>query len=475
MFEYRHWSIKHKLVFMIMAVTLFALIFSGFVLVFYEQDSFKKSMARNLTILAGTIGFNSRAALYFEDEQAAGEILSSIHEDIHVRCAAILDKNGKVFAEYSKDPIDKIEKIAGMNYGVKFTDKGIEVMKPIVLEGKTIGSIYLFSDMTEFDEKIFRLIVFSSGILLVTFIACFILAYRIQKFISKPILKLAKITQNISEDTNYSIRVSNDGKDEIGSLYSGFNGMIEAIENREKELLSYKQNLEENIEERTRELVIEIKSRKLAELEIIKSLREKEILLKEVHHRAKNNMQIISSLLWLQASKITEKKYAEKFQECSLRLQTMSIIHENLYDSEHLHDIDLNGLISKLIENLKVSYGAVSQVSFKIDIDKLQLDIEKNMFCGLIVHELVSNSLHHAFPKGGAGEVGISIHLVDVDSVEIRISDDGVGFHSDFDLENVKTVGLQLVVSLIREKLKGDIYISGSNNSEIILSFPLNK
>jgi two-component sensor histidine kinase/HAMP domain-containing protein len=432
-------------------------------------------MARNLSILAGTIGFNSRAALYFEDEQAAGEILSSIHEEKQVRCAAILDKSRRVFAEYSKDPDDKVEKVVPMEYGVKFTDKGIEVMKPIILEGKTIGSIYLFSDMTEFDNKIFRLIVFSSGILVVTFIACFILAYRIQKFISKPILNLAKITQNISENTNYSIRVSSTGNDEIGSLYSGFNSMIEAIENREKELLSYKQNLEKNIEERTQELLIEINSRKLAELEIIKSLREKEILLREVHHRAKNNMQIISSLLWLQASKITEKKYAEKFQECSLRLQTMSIIHENLYDSEHLHDIDLNGLITKLIENLRVSYGTVSQIRFNIDIDKLQLDIEKNMFCGLIVHELVSNSLHHAFPEGGDGEISISIHLVDANFVNIRISDNGVGFKSGFDLENVKTVGLQLVVSLIREKLKGDIRLNGSKNSEIILSFPLDR
>lgn len=472
MFSPGHLSIKHKLVLIIMGVTLFALIFAGVVLVRNHMQSLKTNLSRNLSVLAGTIGFNDRAALYFEDKEAARRILSSVKEEPQVQFAAIYDADKNIFVRFSRSQEDSFREISTGEYGVHFVDEGVEVLEPILLKGKTIGAIYLFSDLTEYQNALNESLIFFGIILALTLALCLVLAVRIQAVISKPILNLAETTENISQNSNYSIRVNRKENDEIGKLYSGFNTMIEAVENRENELVAYKNNLEEIIEKRTHELKMEIRFREQIEDKIKKSLRDKEILLREINHRAKNNMQIISSLLWLEANKIADPKYANKFKECSRRLQTMSMIHESLYDSEHLHDIDLNILISKLIENLKISYGSGSQIQFNIDIDNVKLDIEKNMLCGLIVHELISNALRHAFPGGREGEIDVSVHFTDRDHVEIRISDNGVGFGNDFDLQNIQSVGLQLVVSMVSEKLKGDLHLNRSTKSEFIITFP---
>ena len=472
MFSPGHLSIKHKLVLMIMGVALFALVFAGVVLVRSHLQSLKTNLSRNLSVLAGTIGFNDRAALYFEDKEAARNILSSVKEEPQVQFAAVYNSEKNIFVQYSRDPKVPFRGRSTDGYGVHFVDGGVEVLKPIILKDKEIGAIYLFSDLREYQNAFWESLIFFGITLALTLVLCLALAVRIQAFISKPILKLADTAGYISLNSNYSIRVVREEKDEIGTLYTGFNTMIEAVENRENELVAYKDNLENMIRKRTQELEAEINIRKKIENDLKGSLKDKEILLREINHRAKNNMQIISSLLWLQAYKISEKEYADKFRDCSLRLQTMSMIHENLYDSEHLHDIDLNALISKLIDNLATSYKTEQNIQFHLDIEEIKLDIEKNMLCGLIIHELVSNALKHAFPNGREGMITIRGRSNVKDQVELRISDNGAGFDDAFNLDDVNSVGLQLVTSLVRDKLKGSLHLSRSPESEFIITFP---
>ena len=465
-------SIKYKLVLMIMGVTLCALIFAGMVLMYNHLESFKSNLSRNLSVLAGTIGFNGRAALYFEDKEAALNVLSSVIEEQQVQFAAVFDINNNIFVQYSRNLNDPFRRNSIGEYGAHFVDGGVEVLKPIILKDETIGAIYLFSDLQDYQTTLKESLVFFGIIITLTLVLCLALAMRVQVVISKPILKLAETTGEISQKPNYSIRVNRKENDEIGKLYSGFNMMIEAIQNRENELLDYKNNLEGIIEQRTQELKMEIRSREQIEEKIKQSLRDKEVLLREINHRAKNNMQIISSLLWLQAQKIPEQEYADKFKECSLRLQTMSIIHENLYDSEHLYDIDLKTLLLKLISNLETSYGLGPQVQFNIEIDEIRLDIEKNIFRGLIIHELISNALRHGFQNGNKGVISVSAHFTDRSMVELRISDNGVGFNTDFNLSGLNTVGLQLVVSLVNDKLKGNLHLNKTSGAEFIITFP---
>ena len=473
MFRSDNLSIKHKLVLMIMGVALFALMFAGAGLMYNHLESFKFNLSQNLSVLAGTIGFNSRAALYFDDRKTGLNTLSSVVEEPQVQFAAIYDIDGNIFVQYSRDPKDPFRKALFVEYGIHFIDEGLEVIKPIILKDKTIGSVYLFSDLREYRSTFRDSLIFFGIILALTLVLCLALSIRIQAIISKPILTLAGTAGEISQHSNYSIRVDHAKDDEIGKLYSGFNVMLEAVQNRENELINYKDNLEEIIEQRTRELKMEILLREQTEEKIKRSLKDKEVLLREINHRAKNNMQIISSLLWLQAQKISVKEYADKFQECALRLQTMSMIHENLYDSEHLHDIDLNTLLSKLINNLETSYGLGQRIQFNIKVEPIKLDIEKNMYCGLIAHELISNALLHGFPYGNTGIINISAHFVDQNMVELSIADNGIGLSENFHLENVNTVGLQLVVSLAQDKLKGNLHLKQTRGTEFSITFPI--
>ncbi|MBL7149277.1 MAG: PAS domain S-box protein, partial [Candidatus Cloacimonetes bacterium] len=218
-----------------------------------------------------------------------------------------------------------------------------------------------------------------------------------------------------------------------------------------------------DLNQTTKELQIEIKERKQAEEQIKQDLEEKSILLQEVHHRVKNNMQIISSLLKLQSAHIKDKRTLELFQNSQDRVKTMSLIHDALYRSKDLAHIDFTDYVRKLTTQIFISYGANSNfIKFKIDIKDVLLDISTAIPCGLIINELVSNSIKYAFPKGSKGEISISFTYKDQVHT-LCVKDNGIGISGEIDLENSPTLGLMLVNSLTKqldgtlklEKVKG--------------------
>jgi two-component sensor histidine kinase len=206
----------------------------------------------------------------------------------------------------------------------------------------------------------------------------------------------------------------------------------------------------------------EEENRKKAEEQIKKDLEEKNILLQEVHHRVKNNMQIVSSLLKLQSSHIKDKRALELFQNSQDRVKTMSLIHDALYRSKDLASIDFADYVRKLTTQIFISYGANSNfIKLKIDIKDILLDISTSIPCGLIINELVSNSLKYAFPKG-KGEIIISFTYKDQVNT-LCVKDNGIGISGKINLEDSPTLGLKLVNSLTKqldgtlklEKVKG--------------------
>ena len=194
-----------------------------------------------------------------------------------------------------------------------------------------------------------------------------------------------------------------------------------------------------------------------AEEEARKSLREKEVLLKEVHHRVKNNLQIISSLLNLQMPHIRDSQAVELFRESQNRVISMALIHEKLYQSESLAGIDVAGYIHSLADNLLRSYGAAGQaVKLKIDAADIALDIDTVIPCALIINELVSNALKHAFPDawrraGGTGEVRIALHREAGHRFALTVTDNGVGLPAGFDAQKCESLGLKLVGALVKQ------------------------
>jgi len=214
----------------------------------------------------------------------------------------------------------------------------------------------------------------------------------------------------------------------------------------------------------------DITERKQAEENIKASLREKEVLLREIHHRVKNNLQVISSLLNLQSAYIKDKQYAEMLKESQNRIKSMALIHEKLYQSEDLACIDFGRYIKDMTYGLFRSYGvSTAAITPKMDVGDISLQIDAAIPCGLIINELVSNSLKHAFPDR-KGEIAVSLHSVD-GTIELTVSDNGVGIPDTIDFENTETLGLRLVTILAEDQLDGDITLTRGMGTEFRITF----
>ena len=204
----------------------------------------------------------------------------------------------------------------------------------------------------------------------------------------------------------------------------------------------------------------DISDRKFSEARIQAALREKEVLLKEIHHRVKNNMQVISSLLQLQAQYIEDEPTLILFEESQTRIHSMALIHEQLYQSENLDRIDLLPYVENLVANLYQSFGCGNtSIQFNLNVDPIYLNIETAIPCGLIINELVSNSLKYAFTQSLAGEININFHeIINSQQFHLSIQDNGSGFPAGFDVENTETLGLRLV-RMLTHQLDGTLVI----------------
>lgn len=203
----------------------------------------------------------------------------------------------------------------------------------------------------------------------------------------------------------------------------------------------------------------DISDRKLTEARIQAALREKEVLLKEIHHRVKNNMQVVSSLLQLQAQYIEDEPTLALFEESQTRIHSMALIHEQLYQSENLDRIDLPIYVENLVANLYQSFGCGSNsIQFNLNVDPIFLNIETAIPCGLIINELVSNSLKYAFTQSLEGEININFHEITSQQFHLSIQDNGSGFPAGFDVENAETLGVRLV-RMLTYQLEGTLVI----------------
>jgi two-component sensor histidine kinase len=215
----------------------------------------------------------------------------------------------------------------------------------------------------------------------------------------------------------------------------------------------------------------EIAERKRAEEQIKASLKEKEVLLKEIHHRVKNNLQAISSLLYLQSKGVKDKEALEMFQDGQNRVRSMALIHERLYHSKDLTRVDFAEYVRNLASYLFRSYGVHSNViQLKVNVEDVFLGIDTAIPCGLITNELISNSLKHAFPGGRGGEIRIELCSDHDGQFTLVVSDNGVGFPQDLDFLDTDSLGLQLVNTLI-DQLEGTIELDRSGGTVFEITF----
>lgn len=251
----------------------------------------------------------------------------------------------------------------------------------------------------------------------------------------------------------------------------------EAIINSEEALRKAHDELEERVRERTSELersnrllIKEILERRYAESKLKLSLMEKDVLLKEIHHRVKNNLQIISSLLNLQSRQLNDEEARRSFEASKNRIRTIATLHEQLYRSKDLSKIDFRAYMRNMTNYLLSSYGvADDSIKIHINSERIYLDINRAIPCGLIVNELVSNSIKHGFPDGTQGEITVDFNR-EGDRYVLNVSNNGVQFPDDLDIDNCTSLGLKLVSSLSKQ-LKGSITLNTKDITRFTLEF----
>ncbi len=210
---------------------------------------------------------------------------------------------------------------------------------------------------------------------------------------------------------------------------------------------------------------------KQVETRLEDSLREKDLLLKEVHHRVKNNMQVISSLINLQAQRTERTIYRNIFEETSSRVRAMALVHEKLYQSRDFARINFREYVRDLVDGLVRSHGlGTSRIGLDIAADEVDIGIDKAIPCAQIINELVSNSLKYAFPGERSGRLSISFSRNGDRVHTLTVADDGIGIPPGFDPATSKTLGLQLVYGLVKQ-LRGSIELDTSSGSRFVISF----
>jgi PAS domain S-box-containing protein len=221
--------------------------------------------------------------------------------------------------------------------------------------------------------------------------------------------------------------------------------------------------------------IVDISDRKHKEQSIHAALKEKDVLLGEIHHRVKNNLQVVHSLLGLQSTNLGDETAIGMMRESQNRIRSMALIHQTLYESKDFARVDFRNFLDSLVPTLISSYGvATDRVALLINARDVLLPINAAIPCGLLVNELISNALKHAFPDDRRGEITIALLMDNPQYAVLTVSDNGVGIPETFNLEQTPTLGLQLV-TMLSDQLGGAIEINRANPTRFALRFPIEK
>ena len=273
---------------------------------------------------------------------------------------------------------------------------------------------------------------------------------------SRPINRLKYAAERIaSGDLRY--RVETGRRDEIGALANSFNAMVEELTKKK------------------RELQVRIYECTCAEEQIKGSLKEKEVLLREVHHRVKNNLQIISSLLDMSSMQTQNQEAIDLFADSRNRVNSMALIHSQLYRSERFDQINMGKHIQELSKTMLQIYSMENTITLDIISNDMYLTVNQAIPCALVLNELITNVCKHAYREGQKGMISISMQKSNDSTFLLRVKDDGVGIPKDVDIEKVKSLGLSLVRNLVYNQLKGKIDVSRNKGTEFLIDFKIER
>jgi PAS domain S-box-containing protein len=271
----QHASIQRKLTFVILSTSLLGLSVACLAFEIYERASYRGALTSDLSALASTLGANTTASLAFNDHQSAVDILKGLRAEPHVLAACLYDKRGQLFVEYQRGPggPDCNRPVLRQD-GARFETGSVTVFRNVVLDGDVAGGIAIISDLDGLHAKIRQYTVIAAVVMLLSTLTTFLVSSRLIRLITQPILKLADIAGRVSEHQDYSLRAEAGTNDEVGTLISSFNDMLEGIQERDWALQMVNDQLETRVEERTWALQQEVADRTAAEAKLQSSLKE---------------------------------------------------------------------------------------------------------------------------------------------------------------------------------------------------------
>ncbi|MFB6345651.1 MAG: histidine kinase dimerization/phosphoacceptor domain -containing protein, partial [bacterium] len=250
---------------------------------------------------------------------------------------------------------------------------------------------------------------------------------------------------------------------------------ISGDENRAERWLEYSsQPIESGVFEGGRiEHYKDVTSLKETQSELKTTLREKETLLKEIHHRVKNNLQIISSLLSLQRRKTNSSRLKEAFEDSIHRIRSMAMIHEHLYQSETLDRVDFQVYINDICDHLLETHAVEESVDVFLEVEPIELNLDTAIACGLIINELVSNAIEHGSDPGGQNRIHLSFGTMERETIRLQVIDFGAGYDGEINFKSPDSMGLNIVKSLAEYELNGEIDFSSDEGFEVTVEFEL--
>ena len=465
-------SIKWKLNLIVFSVAAITLLLAVFVNNLNHYRNFKHRMVQEITNLSRIIAFNTASAVAFSDKDTAKQILDSLTSDRQIILSCVYDKSGRFFAGYRSTGKNKpFPPLEIYKHSICFEKNNLTLLQDIVLNDEIIGTVVIKHNLESLHKHHQDTVLFTAGILSISFCIIAFLSYYFQQTISGPIIKLTNKIKTISHERTGSTKHGEDTTDELSVLIKEFDHMAIEIRNRDRYLEQQVAIRTSELKAANVELSDEIIIRKRIDKEMKLSINEKNTLLKEIHHRVKNNLAIVSSLLDLQSAGIDDPKFLNLFSECQNRIYSIALVHNMLYQSRNISDINFGEYINKLTDSLISTYlPSASPIDVETNVKDVKFNIDRSIYCGLIINELFTNAVKHAFPNGRKGKITIDISTEKDSLYCLRCSDDGIGLSDKIDTDHMETLGLKLIAVLV-EQLKGKLKISRGNGTSFAIYF----
>ncbi len=467
----KQWSIRAKLTFFL---TLLIGFIASFIYIyfpdFYARQGLDAQRAKSRSIAMMT-AYSISPAVVFEDPPAIQEVAYSALQNRDLLYLVVRDARGTVLFS-----IDKAGRMPGA--GQQFApdsllerERILQTRAAILHKDEVVGQLLIGMGLDGVYEATRRarqnIALLAAMIFLIGLVAILISS----KIIIDPLDQMIRIAGAISGE-RLDQRAPDFPSREAAILSQRFNQMLDRIAMVHEELRMVNSELEIRVDRRTRELREEIAERHRVEESLRTSLAEKEVLLKEIHHRVKNNMQVITSLLNMQARTIADPGVRSLFTESQNRVKSMALIHEKLYQSQDLTNIPFEEYLHSLIAHLRNSFNN-SRVEIAILAAGVSLAIDQAIPCGLIINELVCNALKYAFPEGRSGRIDIRLFRQAEGRMMLEVTDDGIGLPPGFNPAAVHSLGYQLVLALTRQ-MRGELEVAGEAGTRVTIRFEAN-